>query len=119
MSLQIAVPSRTDLDAVVSHRPKDAAARRTLLLGLASLGVVFGDIGTSPLYAFRQALIQTGPHATAPAVTGVCSLAIWALILLVTVKYLFILLSHDAADPTDVFHLPPSRVVERGTQIAA
>jgi len=63
-------------------------------LALGSIGVVFGDIGTSPLYAFREALGQAGrvnPHA----VMGVVSLALWALILVVTVKYVLFLMRAD------------------------
>src|SRR5262249_55419076 len=63
-------------------------------LTLGSLGVVYGDIGTSPLYALREA----GNAAAAPtedAVLGVLSLVLWALILIVTVKYVLILLRAD------------------------
>jgi len=60
------------------------------------LGVVYGDIGTSPLYAFREALAQTAHQGvTAPAVLGVVSLALWALILVVTVKYVFFIMRLD------------------------
>ena len=57
-------------------------------LMLGAMGVVFGDIGTSPLYAFREAFI--GSHAVAPSpnnVLGVLSLMLWALILVVSLKY--------------------------------
>ena len=55
---------------------------------LGAMGVVFGDIGTSPLYAFREAFI--GSHAVAPTpdnVLGILSLMLWALILVVSLKY--------------------------------
>ena len=68
------------------------------ILALGSIGVVYGDIGTSPLYAIREAVLaatgKTGP-ITEPIVFGVLSLIIWALILVVTVKYVFILLNAD------------------------
>ena len=68
------------------------------VLALGSIGVVYGDIGTSPLYAIREAVLaatgKTGP-ITEPIVFGVLSLIIWALILVVTVKYVFILLNAD------------------------
>ena len=65
-------------------------------LALGSIGVVFGDIGTSPLYAFREALGQTGePGLTPESVMGVVSLALWALILVVTVKYVLFLMRAD------------------------
>ncbi len=69
----------------------------TLLLG--SIGVVYGDIGTSPLYAFREATVAAsggpGQAVSEAAVLGVLSLILWALILIVTVKYVFILLRCD------------------------
>src|SRR5690348_3039102 len=63
-------------------------------LAIGAVGVVFGDIGTSPLYAFRLALAQAG-GATPDAVYGVVSLAIWALILVVTLKYVLFLMRAD------------------------
>ena len=69
-----------------------------IALSLGSLGVVYGDIGTSPLYAFREAIISTGGTAkgvSADAVYSVLSLILWALILVVTVKYVLILLRAD------------------------
>ena len=65
-------------------------------LALGALGIVFGDIGTSPLYAFRESFI--GPHRLPidPLhVMGVLSLIVWALILVVTVKYVLITMRAD------------------------
>lgn len=65
-------------------------------LVLTALGVVFGDIGTSPLYAFRECF--TGPHGAAPRpenILGVLSLIFWALILLVSLKYITLILRAD------------------------
>jgi KUP system potassium uptake protein len=68
------------------------------ILALGAIGVVYGDIGTSPLYALREA-VKAGLHQDAivneTLVLGVLSLIIWALILVVTVKYVFILLNAD------------------------
>lgn len=65
-------------------------------LALGSVGVVFGDIGTSPLYAMREALAHSRSGGTAElAVLGVVSLVFWALILIVTVKYVFFLMKAD------------------------
>lgn len=70
--------------------------KRTLTLTLGAIGVVYGDIGTSPLYAFREALAQAeGGGITRPEILGVLSLAIWALILVVTVKYVLFLTRAD------------------------
>jgi len=67
-------------------------------LALGSIGVVYGDIGTSPLYAFREAVLAatgTGNPASQPIVLGILSLIIWALFLVVTAKYVLILLRAD------------------------
>jgi KUP system potassium uptake protein len=66
-------------------------------LSLGSVGVVYGDIGTSPLYAFREAVMaasETGA-VTRANVLGVLSMILWALIVVVTVKYVLILLRAD------------------------
>ena len=61
------------------------------------MGVVFGDIGTSPLYAFREAVVAASPAGviSRDAVFGVLSLILWALIIVVTCKYVLILLRAD------------------------
>jgi KUP system potassium uptake protein len=66
-------------------------------LTLGSIGVVYGDIGTSPLYAFREAVTaaSAGGEVTPQAVTGVVSMILWALIIVVTLKYVLILLRAD------------------------
>jgi KUP system potassium uptake protein len=67
-------------------------------LMLGSIGVVYGDIGTSPLYALREAVAAAagGADEVAPgAVLGVLSLILWALIVVVTLKYVLILLRAD------------------------
>src|SRR6201991_1258239 len=67
-------------------------------LMLGSIGVVYGDIGTSPLYAFREAVVAATAGSggvSAQAVLGVLSLILWALIVVVTLKYVVILLRAD------------------------
>lgn len=67
-------------------------------LTLGSIGVVYGDIGTSPLYAFREAILAaggSGATVSEPVVLGILSLIIWALLLVVTAKYVLILLRAD------------------------
>jgi KUP system potassium uptake protein len=69
---------------------------RALPLLLVTLGVVYGDIGTSPLYAIRECFY--GPHAVAPThghVLGVLSLIFWALVIVISIKYLAIVLRAD------------------------
>ncbi|MGA7083616.1 MAG: potassium transporter Kup [Pseudolabrys sp.] len=67
-------------------------------LALGSIGVVYGDIGTSPLYALREAVLAatgSGNRASEAVVFGILSLIIWALLLVVTAKYVLILLRAD------------------------
>jgi len=66
-------------------------------LVLGSVGVVYGDIGTSPLYAFHEAIVAAKGTSFAgrEAVFGVLSLIVWALLLIVTLKYVIILLRAD------------------------
>jgi KUP system potassium uptake protein len=73
-----------------------ASASPKLRLALGAMGIVFGDIGTSPLYAFRESFIGPHPLPVHPMhVMGVLSLIVWALILVVTVKYVFITMRAD------------------------
>ena len=67
-------------------------------LMLGSIGVVYGDIGTSPLYALREAIVavsSTDGGVTPQAVLGILSMILWALIVVVTLKYVVILLRAD------------------------
>src|SRR6201987_150999 len=66
-------------------------------LTLGSIGVVFGDIGTSPLYAFREAVVGAaqGQPVSRTIVLGVLSLILWALFIVVTAKYVLLLLRAD------------------------
>src|SRR4051795_11382220 len=67
-------------------------------LMLGSIGVVYGDIGTSPLYAMREsvlAAVGAGNPASEPVVLGILSLVIWALLIVVTAKYVLLLLHAD------------------------
>jgi len=76
------------------HAP--ATGKRLAGLSLAALGIVYGDIGTSPIYAFKECFAPGHGAPVNPAtVLGVLSLIIWALILIVTVKYLVYVLRAD------------------------
>jgi KUP system potassium uptake protein len=67
--------------------------RPLAILALSALGVVFGDLGTSPLYALQEAFHGSrGVMATAPNVVGIVSLFIWSLVLMVSVKYVAMLM---------------------------
>ena len=70
--------------------------RREAGLTLGALGVVFGDIGTSPLYAAKQSFLAAGGGMPgAPAVLGVLSLIFWSLLIVVTVKYVVFIMRAD------------------------
>lgn len=85
-------PVRTEDD----HSHKQQTKFAALLIG--AVGVVYGDIGTSPLYAFREAMLAAGATTGAvsrPTVLGLLSLILWALTIIVTLKYIVVLLRAD------------------------
>ncbi len=72
----------------------DRRFRWSLVLGV--LGVVYGDIGTSPLYAFKASLVHfTGGHWGPPEVLGILSLILWSLLVIVTLKYVWLVMRAD------------------------
>ena len=78
------------------HAPVANTWKRKRTLTLAALGVVYGDIGTSPLYAVRQSAQAAGEHVNNHmAVMGVVSLIVWSLIVVVTLKYVFLIMRAD------------------------
>ena len=96
MASDVVAPA-ADSAAANGHGEAHSTARFTALL-IGSIGVVYGDIGTSPLYAFREAVVAASGSAgavTPQAVVGVLSLIVWALIIVVTLKYVVILLRAD------------------------
>ncbi len=81
--------------AATAHHA-DAQDRNLFPLAIAALGVVYGDIGTSPLYALRECF--HGPHAIAPSpenVMGVLSLIFWSIVIVIAIKYLIFILKAD------------------------
>jgi KUP system potassium uptake protein len=81
----------------VATNPAGHANNKHLpVLVLGALGVVYGDIGTSPLYAFRQALfIRPAAEETSVEIMGLLSLIVWALTIIVTIKYIFFVTRAD------------------------
>jgi KUP system potassium uptake protein len=78
------------------HADRNPRGKRLTWLALTALGVVFGDIGTSPLYALKECF--SGLHAVAPTpenVYGVLSLIVWSLTLIVSVKYIIFIMRAD------------------------
>lgn len=89
-------PQNEASSAAQSQSSDIHSPRRTAALTIGAVGIVYGDIGTSPLYAFREALRPAAKDGlTEPEVLGVISLLIWALVLIVTLKYVLFLLRAD------------------------
>ena len=89
----------TDVAGEASRPPVAAAQSGGSIwaLTLGSVGVVYGDIGTSPLYAFRVAVAAAADpvRSLATLVLGVLSLILWSLVVVVTIKYVLLLLRAD------------------------
>src|SRR5215213_5743773 len=82
--------------SAVATEPAVHARKEFPLLVLGALGVVYGDIGTSPIYAFRQAMAARPEGSpTEFEVLGLLSLIVWALTLTVSVKYVFFVTRAD------------------------
>jgi KUP system potassium uptake protein len=90
----VAAPAQ---DKAADHAADSHQNQNFWSLTVGSIGVVYGDIGTSPLYAFKEAVTASAEHGLVgrAAVIGILSLIIWALILIVTIKYVLILLRAD------------------------
>lgn len=67
--------------------------KRSLLIG--AIGIVYGDIGTSPLYALKSCFLISGLPVTAPHVLGLISLLLWSLFIVVTLKYIKLVMPVD------------------------
>jgi KUP system potassium uptake protein len=95
MTTTVAASPGGAISANGNGEPQSRASFWALTIG--SIGVVYGDIGTSPLYAFREAVTaaSAGGTLTRDAVLGVLALILWALIVVVTLKYVLILLRAD------------------------
>ncbi len=88
--------SATTLESPPAHVEAHPTGKRLAALTLLAIGVVYGDIGTSPLYAFREAFKpEYGLAATEANVYGVLSLIIWSLVLVVAVKYIIFVMQAD------------------------
>ncbi len=91
-----AAPTPRSSGAQRVHVEAKPRGRRLALLGLTALGVVYGDIGTSPLYALRETFKpEYGLAVTEANVHGILSLIVWSLILVVSVKYIVFIMKAD------------------------
>jgi KUP system potassium uptake protein len=93
-------------EALHRHHDDNPTGQRLTLLTLTALGVVYGDIGTSPLYAFRETFkAEYGLTPTPEHVYGVLSLILWALIFTVSVKYIGFIMRADNRGEGGIFAL--------------
>ncbi len=88
--------------------------RFALLTG--ALGVVFGDIGTSPLYAFRESIEHLAPADRTSGVTGVLSLIFWSLMIVVSLKYITVVMRADNRGEGGIFALLSLSGLDRSKQ---
>ena len=104
----------------VTHSSERHGRARTWGLMLAALGIVYGDIGTSPLYAIKECFSPASPHHISPTpenILGVLSLVFWSLMMAVTVKYLTFIMRADNEGEGGILALlalVPSPEVGRG-----
>lgn len=101
-----------------SAQPVAHEQSRTAALVLGAIGVVFGDIGTSPLYALRECFVHHELAVTPANVLGLLSVILWSLMLIVTVKYLFFVMRADNGGEGGILALmtlvvPPDRRRDR------
>src|SRR3546814_7395472 len=75
------------ISGIAANQHPGEAGRTRLALTLGALGIVFADIGTSPIFAFRDVLGQMGGRIGGDEIMGVLSLAMWSLIIVVSIKY--------------------------------
>ncbi|TRD00771.1 potassium transporter Kup [Mesorhizobium sp. WSM4303] len=87
--------SGSEAEAVEQSGHPEIEQHSTKVLMLGAIGVVYGDIGTSPIYAFREALHASPGTDTRSDVLGVLSLIVWALTIIVTIKYVAFVLRAD------------------------
>ena len=80
----------------VASKKAEASGKKLMLLALTALGVVYGDIGTSPLYAFRFAFSESGQITRTPEnILGILSLIFWSLTIVISIKYLIYVMMAD------------------------
>ncbi|HYJ78567.1 MAG TPA: potassium transporter Kup [Longimicrobiaceae bacterium] len=103
-----------------SHVKEEPSGRYLYVLALGALGVVYGDIGTSPLYAMREAFSEHSGLAPTPEnVLGILSLIFWALIIVISIKYLAFVMRADNRGEGGMIALTALVVPRRATSRAS
>ena len=89
----------------------------TAALALGALGIVYGDIGTSPLYSFKEAFTEKSHEMTVDSINvyGICSLAFWALVIIISVKYLLLVMRADNKGEGGILALTALVMPKRGS----
>ena len=91
----------------------------TTALALGALGIVYGDIGTSPLYAFRETFEGHDLEVTDAGVLGACSLTFWALVVVISIKYLVLVMRADNKGEGGILALTSLLPRSRSGRVAA
>src|ERR1700736_1489091 len=87
-------------------------------MALAALGVVYGDIGTSPLYTFKTAIAWSAGETTPAAALGMLSLIVWTLIITTSIKYVAVVMRADNDGEGGILALMSLLGVKHGTRVA-
>ena len=121
-----AADGRAESDSEPQHpgeqHPHDHHGKHTLSTGaltLGALGVVYGDIGTSPLYSLKEAFTEKSHVLAVDRVNvyGVCSLAFWALVIIISIKYLLFVMRADNHGEGGILALTALVMPKRGRRI--
>jgi KUP system potassium uptake protein len=102
------------------HPPHAHGTVGTAALTLGALGVVYGDIGTSPLYAMKEAFTEPTHVMTVDMdnVYGICSLAFWSLVIIISIKYLMFVMRADNRGEGGILALTALVMPRRGPAVA-
>jgi KUP system potassium uptake protein len=103
---------------LIDAPPKTSTTRRSLAaLALGALGVVYGDIGTSPLYTLKTALEWAGGSATPSVALGMLSLIVWTLLITTSVKYVAVVMRTDNEGEGGILALMSLLGIKHGTRL--
>lgn len=103
-----------------AHEDHGHSKAGTGMLALGALGVVYGDIGTSPLYSLKETFTEKSHPMLVDNINvyGVCSLAFWALLIIISVKYLFLVMRADNRGEGGILALTALVMPKRGSTTA-
>ncbi|HLJ59715.1 MAG TPA: KUP/HAK/KT family potassium transporter [bacterium] len=104
-------------DTIPETRSRPAGNSALRALSLSALGVVFGDIGTSPLYTLKTVLVLTGAAPAPAVILGALSLIIWTLIIVVSIKYVSVAMRLDNQGEGGILALMSLLVAKRRSRV--